>query len=81
MEITVLPNGDLKFIYTDELVELLQEGEATIQRASHVEPAVADPTQWEADMAPSGSTVVLGPFPTRAAALDAEVAWLQRNVL
>jgi len=69
--------GTTRFLYADNLAPLLQQGEATVRRASHVEPTdPADPSKgWSADMAPSGGPV-LGPFPTRQAALDAECAWL-----
>ena len=78
MIITVSPEGQIRMIYTDELCGLLEEGTATIERASNVEPRG---TQWEADMGPSGSAVVLGPFKTRTEALAAEVRWLQEHVL
>lgn len=69
--------GTTRFLYDDGLASLLTQGEATVRRASHVEPAdPGDPSQgWTADMAPSGGPV-LGPFPTRQAALDAEAVWL-----
>jgi hypothetical protein len=69
--------GHMRFIYDDVLTELLDEGDATIERASHVEP---EGTQWVADMAPMGGPK-LGPFTKRQDALDAEVAWLNENVL
>jgi len=50
-------------------------GEYTVSRASHVERSVGG---WFADMAPVAGPV-LGPFPTRQTALDAEVAWLRQN--
>lgn len=68
--------GRAQFIYTDDLAELLTLGEATVTRASHVEPALGG--GWTADMGPSGGPV-LGPFALRAEALDAEVAWLREH--
>jgi hypothetical protein len=73
--ITIRPGGRLEFIYADELAPLLALGAASIARASHVEPA---PGGWTADMTPSGGPV-LGPFPLRQTALDAEVAWLKAH--
>jgi len=35
---------------------------------------------WFADLAPVNGPV-LGPFPERHSAIDAEVAWLQRNII
>ena len=56
-----------------------QVGEAQISRASHVEPVPGTcPFQWQADCSPVGGPL-LGPFTTRQAALDAEVAWLVAN--
>lgn len=66
----------MECIYNDALLPLLAEGEATISRASHVEPSAAG---WDADMTPSGGPASLGGFTTRQAALDAEVAWLYEN--
>ena len=82
--ITVKPNGTIQFIHDDRLTGLLQKGEASIKRASHVEPG--DPAKgqhhllWYADMAPSGGNV-LGPFKTRQEALEAEVDWINQNIL
>jgi hypothetical protein len=72
------PTGRLRFVYRDELQPLLALGTATIRRASHVEPDADH--RWWADLAPSGGPL-LGPFETRQAALDGEVAWLQREGL
>ncbi len=47
-----------------------------ITRASHVEPGPEG--GWTADMAPSGGGV-LGPYLTRADALEAEQAWLRQE--
>ena len=82
--ITIGPDGSMRFIHDDALRGLLQQGQATIRRASHVEPGDPvqgqDPLKWYADMAPSSGSV-LGPFDTRQAALDAEVAWINQHIL
>ena len=75
VNVTVLANGDLRFIYDDEIASLLSHGVSTIRRASHVEPSG---NGWTADMTPVDGPV-LGPFALRHDALTAEVAWLQRN--
>ena len=74
-----IQGGRMEFIYTDNLAPLLDEGDATVQRVSHVEPSCADGRHgWTADMTPvDGPT--LGPFTTRAEALDAEHVWLQQE--
>lgn len=74
MNLYVRPDGTLQAIY-DEAVDLQQIGGVSIKRASHVEPAAENPGQWTADLRPVGGPV-LGPFATRRAALDAEIAWL-----
>ncbi len=76
-EVTVFirPGGELEFIYDDGLATATRElGPATTKRVSYVEPAGEG---WTADMSPLEGPV-LGPFPTRRQALDAEVAWLAR---
>jgi hypothetical protein len=75
--IKILKDGKIQFIYSDELAEILREaGVLNIVRASHVEP-IKD-GDWQADMSPVKGPV-LGPFKTRFAALEAEVAWLEEN--
>ncbi len=76
--ITIDPGGTIRFIYSDGLAPLLEEGEAVTTRASHVEPAPGG--GWIADMSPVGGGT-LGPFGLRQQALDAEVAWLNENFL
>ena len=76
--ITIKTDGRIEFIYDDRLRGLLQQGDASVTRASAVEPTVDN--QWTADMGPSGGPV-LGPFPTRQEALDAETEWLNQNIL
>ena len=73
VSILVLPNGDLRMIYHDDIAPLLTMGESRIVRASHVEPAAQG---WTADMV-DGPT--LGPFALRQDALAAEVEWLQTH--
>jgi hypothetical protein len=77
--ITVDVNGStVRFIYSDDLRPLLKEGQQKIRRVSHVEPNPDG--QWTADLSPCGGPL-LGPFVTRQEALDAEVAYLNTNVL
>jgi len=68
------PEGAVRFIYSDELVGVL-EGQTVTRRASHVEPCG---DRWIADLHPVRGPR-LGPFDTRGEALDAEVAWLIAN--
>lgn len=71
----------MRFIHRDELAPVARAfGVGGAVRASHVEPWDADPMQWGADLSPVGGPM-LGPFTTRRAALDAEVAWLNANNL
>lgn len=77
-KISVSPKGVMQFIYTDRLASLLQQGASRIERASHVEP---DPQGgWYADMSPVGGPMLTG-FALRQEALDAEVAWLEANMI
>lgn len=76
MKITIDPAGTMRFVYSDDLIPLLQDGIARIDRASHVEP---HKRTWTADLAPVGGPI-LGPFATRQEALAAEVAWLNENL-
>jgi len=82
--ITVKPDGTMQFVHDDRLRGLLHQGAASIKRASNVEPGDLiqgqDPLKWYASMALSCGPL-LGPFDTRQAALDAEVEWINTNVL
>lgn len=78
ISVTVLPDGNLRMIYYDELAAMLKTGNAIISRASHVEPDSAG--SWTADMSPVNGPV-LGPFSTRQAALSAEVEWLDSKYI
>ena len=75
--LSVGEDGTLRFLYADRMRELLEEGEAAIRRASHVEP---EGIQWTADLSPVGGPI-LGPYPTREEALSEEVRWLNHHHL
>lgn len=81
-EVLVGTDGTVRFIYSDRLAAVLAPlGPAVTRRASNVEP---EGTGWTADMGPVAHGVTLvardgQPFPTRAAALEAEVDWLLRH--
>lgn len=72
MELVVGCNGGVKCIYDDAL-DLREFGKLQITRASHVEPDRDG--NWWADMGPVDGPV-LGPFRSRAEALQAERGWL-----
>jgi len=79
-------DGTIRHIYSDDYAELdLTLGTVDIKRASHVEPVdvsfdnrFPSESAWMADMMPVGGPVI-GPFSTRAEALEAERAWLLAN--
>ena len=73
--LSITPDGELRFLFDDALTPLLHLGEATIRRASYVEPRG---TSWYADLSPVGGQV-LGPFALRSEALAAEAAWLLQH--
>ena len=75
MEIIISKEGQIRFIYKDDLLGLSELGKTIIQRASHVEPCGAG---WQADMSPVNGPV-LGPFKTRGEALQHEVDWLLQH--
>lgn len=77
LDVLVDAKGTLKFVYNDALKPLLTLGEGKIRRASHVEPT--SDNRWTADMAPVGGPI-LGPYATRAEALEHEVDWLRANL-
>ncbi len=64
-------------IYDDRLAFLRKLGPVSVKRVSHVEPSG---DQWTADMSPVGGPV-LGPFDTRAQALESEKEWLRQSYL
>jgi hypothetical protein len=76
MYVWIRPDGSVRLLYDDAWRGLLALGAPTIRRASHVEPTSSG--RWTADLGPMAGPV-LGPFETRAAALDAERAWLVQH--
>lgn len=69
-------DGRLSAIYDDALVPLLDLGEGTVMRASHVEPD--ENGMWIPDLSPVGGPR-LKPYRKRADALEAEADWLRDN--
>lgn len=61
--VTTIVDGHLRFIYSDEAAGLLEQGDARVERASHVEPAPGG--GWYADMRPSGGPVLWANGQTR----------------
>jgi hypothetical protein len=77
MQLRIDPAGNVSCVYA-ETIDLALLGALTIRRASHVEPDEA--AQWWADLLPVGGPV-LGPFPSRGLALQAESVWLEAHCL
>ena len=77
MDLLIEPSGTVRCVFGEQ-IDLGQLGQLSIRRGSHVEPTPDG--RWTADLAPVDGPL-LGPFPTRTAALDAEVTWLQENWL
>lgn len=77
-DLRIAPDGEITFIYNDDLAGLLTLGQAEISRASHVEPESTG--GWSADMSPVAGPKLTG-FELRSEALAAEVAWLNREVI
>jgi len=77
MELLIESTGMVRCVF-DEAIDLGQLGGLSIRRGSHVEPTPDG--QWTADLSPVHGPL-LGPFPTRTAALNAELIWLQEHWL
>ncbi len=75
--IKVDSTGIVTFIWHDDLAGILDEGVATVRRASNVEPNADG--KWTADLSPVGGPT-FGPYTLRQDALDAEVEWLDRHL-
>lgn len=69
------PDGDCRFIHSDDLASIAP-GPLSIRRASHVEPTNGG--EWTADLSPVAGPF-LGPFSTRGEALAEEVKWLKEH--
>ena len=68
--------GDtIRHIYSDDLLSLASQGKAVTARASHVEPGNGG---WMVDLTPVNGPI-MGPYPRRDEALNAEVEWLNAN--
>lgn len=69
-----LADGQVEFLHDDDLIGLRRAigGDVEMRRCSHVEP---HGSSWIVDLAPVGGPKI-GPFLTRAQALEAEVGWL-----
>lgn len=77
MVIRVYTDGIIRALHDDRL-NLADIGRFRVARASWVEP---DPNgRWWVDLDNSRGPI-LGPYSTRAEALRAEVAWLERHRL
>ena len=77
MQLVIQSGGTVRCLYSEEL-DLSALGSPSITRGSHVEPT--DDGQWTADLSPVGGPI-LGPFPARSQALEAERCWLEDNWL
>lgn len=74
--INVKPDGEMTFVWADDLAELAGEGDVTVTRVSNVEWGEGG---WFADLAPVGGPR-LGPFGgSRQEAIAAEVDWLRSH--
>lgn len=73
----ISPNGQITLIYSDKFKGLMDNGDTNIKRASHVEP-IGD--KWYADLSPVNGPI-LGPYELRQEALDAELQWLEFNII
>ena len=76
-DLIVERNGNIRMIY-DESIDFHSLGEASITRASHVEPISGG--TWIADLTPIGGPV-LGPMESRSIALALEIQWIKSHWL
>jgi hypothetical protein len=77
MDLLIESSGTVRCVFGEQ-IDLGQLGRLSIRRGSHVEPTPDG--QWTADLSLVQGPL-LGPFPTRTAALNAEVTWLQEHWL
>lgn len=78
MLLNIDTSGQINTIYSDDLRGLIDQGDVSITRASHVEPT--SDGKWEADLSPVNGPI-LGPFAKRKEALRAELQWLEINII
>ncbi len=76
-QLVVTPTGQIRCLYS-EVIDLAALGIPDITRASHVEPGPDG--RWRADLRPLLGPV-LGPFPRRSEALEAEQRWIEGHWL
>lgn len=77
IEVFITTAGHTRLVF-DDAVDLRGLGKFQITRGLHVEPTAEG--EWTTDLSPVDGPL-LGPFPTRQAALDAERSWLNENWL
>lgn len=71
---SVLPDGRVRFVYSDILAKFLNIGDCEVKRVSTVDPEFADSrVVWYANIF-DGTR--LGPFDSREDAISAEVCYL-----
>ncbi len=81
VDVFILSDGTVKFLYYDELKPLLNIGDVHVARASHVDPEkTEDGLKWFADLSPVNGPKI-GPFETRNEAIAGEIEWLTKNYL
>lgn len=69
-------DGTINMIYDDSSRELMDNGKLSITRVSNVEPN--EKGEWLATLS---NGVILGPYRLRTDALDAEVKYIEENLL
>jgi len=77
----LIGNGKITGIYSDALIPLIESGLSNVRRVSNVEPSNSCQTfgmEWTATMIDYDT--VLGPFPSRAQALEAEIKFLEERL-
>lgn len=80
MKIKINPDGTINLLYTEDIcVEELGKVDS-IKRLFHVEPT--QDNKWTATVnRDTSECVMLGPFDKRSEALEAEVTWIEDNIL
>lgn len=78
LSINISRDGTVYCLAEPELEGLLQSGNSTIQRASFL--TQREDGQWMGHLLPIGGPL-LGPYPTREGAVNAEREWITANWL